>query len=97
MKVSRYFSTCAAAALATSVAIPALAQASGTAAESSAGGQNADAPTSDIVVTARRRAEDISRVPTSVTALGAEALTQRSVSTQADLQMAVPGLIVRET
>lgn len=50
-----------------------------------------------IVVTARRRAEDISRVPTSISALGAEALAERSISTQADLQAAVPGLVVRET
>lgn len=56
-----------------------------------------DSASGEIIVTARRRAEDISRVPTSVTALGAEALEQRSISNQADLQLAVPGLIVRET
>ncbi|MDY6945509.1 MAG: TonB-dependent receptor [Pseudomonadota bacterium] len=50
-----------------------------------------------IVVTARRRAEDISRVPTSVSALDGAALAERSIGTQADLQAAVPGLIVRET
>lgn len=51
----------------------------------------------EILVTARRRGEDISRVPTSVSALGADALAQRSITTQADLQAAVPGLIIRET
>lgn len=58
---------------------------------------SASAHNDAIVVTARRRAEDLSRVPTSVTALGAEALEQRSIATQSDLQAAVPGLMVRET
>lgn len=51
----------------------------------------------EIVVTARRRDEDISKVPTTVTAFGADALEQRSIATQSDLQAAVPGLVVRET
>lgn len=65
--------------------------------------QNANAPEeetatgTEIVVTARRRDEDISRVPTTVTAFGADALEQRSIATQSDLQAAVPGLVVRET
>lgn len=50
-----------------------------------------------VIVTARRRAEDISRVPTTVSALEGAALAERSIGTQADLQAAVPGLIVRET
>lgn len=57
----------------------------------------ADAADDAIVVTARRRTEEISRVPASVTAFGAESLQQRSIATQSDLQAAVPGLVVRET
>lgn len=58
----------------------------------------ADAEATDtIVVTARRRAEDIANVPTTITALGSEALRERSIQNQADLQLAVPGLTVRET
>lgn len=53
--------------------------------------------TETVVVTARRRAEDIARVPTTLSALDGEALAERSIATQADLQAAVPGLIVRET
>lgn len=50
-----------------------------------------------IVVTARRRSEDLARVPTSVAAIGTEALQQRGIAAQSDLQAAVPGLTVRET
>ncbi|SCW84930.1 iron complex outermembrane recepter protein [Sphingobium faniae] len=49
----------------------------------------------DIVVTARRKAENLSRVPISVTALGGEALKERAIRTETDLQSAVPGLTVR--
>ncbi len=51
----------------------------------------------EIIVTARRRGEDIAKVPTTVTAIGADALRERSIATQADLQAAVPGLTIRET
>lgn len=50
-----------------------------------------------IVVTARRRGEDLARVPTSVAAIGSAALESRGIAQQADLQAAVPGLVVRET
>lgn len=60
-------------------------------------GASAYGANSEIVVTARRRSEDISRVPTTVTALGAEALEARGITQQSDLQSAVPGLTIRET
>lgn len=47
----------------------------------------------DIVVTARRREENIQTVPVSVTALGAEALVSRGVQQTTDLQRIVPGVI----
>lgn len=51
----------------------------------------------DIVVTARRREEVLSRVPVAVTALQAETLEQKNIRTEVDLQSAVPGLIVKQT
>lgn len=50
-----------------------------------------------IVVTARRRSEDVGKVPTTVSAIGSEGLQARGISTQSDLQASVPGLTVRET
>jgi iron complex outermembrane receptor protein len=47
----------------------------------------------DIVVTARRREENIQSVPVSVTALGAETLVSRGVQQTTDLQRIVPGVI----
>ncbi|MBB3862161.1 iron complex outermembrane receptor protein [Novosphingobium hassiacum] len=95
IRVSRLLATCAAVAVSASIfSTSGLAQA---AAQAGAEGVD-DAPVSgDIVVTARRRAEDIARVPTTVAALGADAIAERSIATQSDLQAAVPGLIVRET
>ena len=51
----------------------------------------------EIVVTARRREEALSKVPTAVTAFGAEQIAQRSIASQEDLQSSVPGLTVRQT
>jgi iron complex outermembrane receptor protein len=47
----------------------------------------------DIIVTARRREENIQTVPVSITALGAEALVSRGVQQTTDLQRIVPGVI----
>ncbi|MBZ9650322.1 TonB-dependent receptor [Sphingobium sp. 3R8] len=51
----------------------------------------------DIVVTARRRAESLERVPAAITAFSADQLIQRSITTQSDLQTSVPGLTMRQT
>jgi iron complex outermembrane recepter protein len=51
----------------------------------------------EVIVTARRREENLERVPISVSALSAQQLRQRSIVTQSDLQSAVPGLTLRET
>jgi iron complex outermembrane receptor protein len=48
----------------------------------------------EIVVTARRRSENISNVPTAVTAVNSQALIQRGIQNESDLQTAVPGLVV---
>ena len=51
----------------------------------------------DIVVTARRREEALSDVPTSIAALDATALQEKMISSEQDLQRAIPGLVVRES
>jgi iron complex outermembrane recepter protein len=48
----------------------------------------------EIVVTARRRTEALQNVPVSVDYVGAAALETRGVHTEADLQVAVPGLTI---
>lgn len=53
------------------------------------------ATNTDIVVTARRRSESLSRVPIAIASIGSEDLATRSITSQADLQRAVPGLTVR--
>ena len=62
--------------------------------------QNAPAAASEsqmeeIIVTAQRREESLQRTPVSVTALTASVLEQKGVRSEADLQIAVPGLTVR--
>ncbi|ETI64263.1 hypothetical protein C100_08515 [Sphingobium sp. C100] len=52
---------------------------------------------SDIVVTARRRGENLAKVPAVVAAFSGEQLAQRGIQQQSDLQSAVPGLVVRQT
>ena len=51
----------------------------------------------DIVVTARRRSEVLSDVPTSIAALDAATLQEKMIASEQDLQRAVPGLVVRES
>ncbi len=75
----------------------ALAQASAAAqpGTAQAAGPETPAPLEEITVTARRRSESISNVPISITALDSSQLTQQTIHTDADLQSAVPGMIVR--
>jgi iron complex outermembrane receptor protein len=51
----------------------------------------------EVTVTARRRSENISDVPISITAFDPNQLSERTIRTESDLQAAVPGLIVRTT
>jgi iron complex outermembrane receptor protein len=55
------------------------------------------AESGEIVVTARRREEALSRVPASVSVLGTEALEALSIQSESDLQRAVPGVTIRES
>lgn len=48
----------------------------------------------DILVTARRREEQLERVPVSITAISGDALKRQNIVVANDLQFAVPGLTV---
>ena len=49
----------------------------------------------EVTVTARRVTEDIEKVPVAVEALSSQALAERNITTEQDLEAAVPGLTVR--
>ena len=51
--------------------------------------------TGDIIVTAQRRSESLQRTPVAVSVVGSEALQKKAITSQADLQSAVPGLQVK--
>ena len=89
------------AALATGCVPAVVAAQTSNTAQSNGVSPNAQADTSggleEITVTARRRSENISKVPVAITALDASSLSEQTVHTDADLQEAVPGLIVRTT
>jgi iron complex outermembrane recepter protein len=51
----------------------------------------------EVVVTARRRNESLATVPIAITAIGGEQLVERSIRTDSDLQLAAPGLTIRQT
>jgi len=48
----------------------------------------------EVVVTARRQSEDLEKVPVAVDALSTSALAEQHVTTEQELQAAVPGLLV---
>jgi iron complex outermembrane receptor protein len=58
-------------------------------------GAEAERGAQDIVVTARRRAENQQSVPIAITAFSQETLTRRSITNALDLNKAVPGLAVQ--
>ncbi len=51
----------------------------------------------EIVVTARRREESLQRTPVSVAALTSDALQERAITSEDDLQISSPGLTVRSS
>lgn len=51
----------------------------------------------DIIVTARRRSETLSKVPITIAALSADSIEQKTVRNEADLQAAVPGLLIKQS
>lgn len=48
-----------------------------------------------IIVTAQRREESLQETPVAVSVIGGEALAERSITSESDLQTTTPGLIVR--
>lgn len=55
----------------------------------------ADAGLDEIVVTAERRDESLSKTPVSVTVLSADTLAKAQIGTENDLRAALPGLAIR--
>jgi iron complex outermembrane receptor protein len=55
------------------------------------------APVSEIIVTARRRSERLSKVPITISVLSGASLRERGITTETDLQSSVPGLSVVAT
>jgi iron complex outermembrane receptor protein len=55
-----------------------------------------DSSIGEIVVTARRRAENIEKVPIAITAISSEDIQKRAIYNENDLQSAVPGLVIRQ-
>ena len=70
--------------------VPAFAEADGAAAADAGG-----TATQDIVVTAQRREEKLSKVPVSVVAFGAEMLKTKNITSEQDMGTLVPGLQVK--
>jgi len=81
-------------ALASSVALGALAL-SGAAQAEEAGVADGGAGSGEIVVTAQRRTEALEKTPVAVSVLPTEALSRRAITSERDLQFATPGLTVR--
>lgn len=78
--------------LAAAFAFPAVA----TAQDAPAPAAEADAPaTNEIIVTAQRKEERLSRVPVSVVAFDAETLQDRAITSEQDIGTLVPGLQVK--
>ena len=59
--------------------------------------QSAQTAIEEVVVTARRKDESLSEVPIAISAMDSEQLQDKQVKTDSDLQVAVPGLTVRQT
>ena len=59
-------------------------------------GASEDNSSGEIIVTARRREENLQDVPIAISALGKSELQQAQIGTEFDLQRAVPGLTIRQ-
>lgn len=80
-------------ALVAAIAAPAAAQDTDNAASANASQTQADI--GEIIVTAQRREEKLSKVPVSVVAFGAELLQTRVINSEQDMGALVPGLLVK--
>jgi iron complex outermembrane receptor protein len=78
----------ASSALSIAIALPAAADSAPSAAPSATA-------VGEIIVTARRKDESLSKTPLTVAVLGTEQLAKQQIVTESDLRTAVPGLSVR--
>jgi iron complex outermembrane receptor protein len=85
---------CGIAAVAISAGSPAFGQEVPDAEDSTQNGKEAFSG-NEIVVTAQRREQSLSKVPLSVSAFNADTLIDRNISSEQDLASLVPGLIVK--
>jgi iron complex outermembrane receptor protein len=81
-----------AASVGVAISLPVFAAQAQDAAEQAADGA---ATADEIIVTAQRRSESISRAPVAVSVITTEVLEKQAIVTEFDLQTAVPGLIVK--
>lgn len=80
------------------LALPFVGAATGApAADENSVGANGDTALQEIVVSARRKEENLADVPVSVSVLSAQALQEQHVQTEQDLQFVTPGLTVYGT
>jgi iron complex outermembrane receptor protein len=79
----------------TAITAPAMAQDNTSAPAATSGPAAADSG-NEIIVTARRRAENIEKVPIAITAIAGGDLQKRAIYNENDLQSAVPGLVIRQ-
>ena len=93
MRKFKLLSTLAISALSFACMSPAWAQDAGSTQPEAAARETALSDA--VVVTARRRSEELQDVPVTVAALSALALETRGISSESDLQAAIPGLVVR--
>lgn len=73
----------------------ALAQAAPPAVGTAAQARESDTMLGDIIVTARKRAESLQKVPVAITAITTEQLREKQIKSPYDLSFAAPGLNVR--
>ena len=85
---------CGMASIAFVTAMPAFAQSAPAADADGKGAAGAVAP-GEIIVTAQRRSESLSKVPVAVQAFNAETLRSRNINSEQGLASLVPGLIVK--
>lgn len=85
---------CGIATIGLLAAMPAFGQDAPQAAADEPGSEKIASP-ADIVVTAQRREQSLSKVPVAVSAFNADTLQSRNVASEQDLAALVPGLIVK--
>jgi iron complex outermembrane receptor protein len=96
MKKTAYFGFAGVAALlALAEGAPTFAAAASASDQAAASAAPSGTALQEVIVTARRRAESIEKVPATITALSGQALVQQGIHTEGDLQLAVPGLMIR--